>query len=186
MESAVPREILRRGLGIPQENLAVVLSLGGEGIGRTLPFIETFARDVKGASLIVLTGHNKELLSKIENRIRSRSVIAMGYQEDISGIIAAADVMAGKCGTGYAAMAIATEIPLIVTHLGAPNERGNMRHCVENGHGWYCPRPRRFAERVTMLVRDRAGCRETSGRAEAADRRLGAETIAAAIVDCLA
>ncbi|MGA2381662.1 MAG: hypothetical protein ABSG85_20375, partial [Spirochaetia bacterium] len=92
----MPREILRRGLGIPQENLAVVLSLGGEGIGRTLPFIETFARDVKGASLIVLTGHNTELLSKIENRIRSRSVIAMGYQEDISGIIAAADVMAGK------------------------------------------------------------------------------------------
>ena len=45
--SDVPHDVLRRGLGIPRENLTVVLSLGGEGIGRTLPFIEAFARDVK-------------------------------------------------------------------------------------------------------------------------------------------
>jgi len=186
MESAVPREILRRGLGIPEENLAVVLSLGGEGIGRTLPFIETFARDVKGASLIVLTGHNTELLSKIENRIRSRSVIAMGYQDDISGIIAAADLLAGKCGGGYAMMAISTGIPLIVTHIGAPNERENMRYIVENGYGWFCPRPRRFAERVSWMVREQAGCRESGRSPAATDRHNGAETIAAAIVDTLA
>ena len=183
--SDMPRDVLRRGLGIPQDNLVVVLSLGGEGIGHMLPFIEAFACDVKGASLIVLTGRNAKSLSRIQGRIRSDSVIAMGYQEDISGIIAAADVLAGKCGTGYAMMAIATAIPLIVTHLAAPNERANMQHIVENGHGWYCPRPRRFAKRVSALVRDRAGCRDSTGRA-AADRRNGAEDIAAAIVDSLA
>jgi len=183
--SEVPRDVLRRGLGIPQENLVVVLSLGGEGIGRTIPFIEAFARTVKGASLIVLTGRNPDLLRKIQQRIRSDSVIALGYQEDISGVIAVADVLAGKCGTGFAMMAIATGIPLIVTHLGAPNEKGNMRHIVENGHGWYCPRPWRFAERVSMLVRDRTACSDPAG-APAADRRNGAETIAAAIVDALA
>ena len=64
----------------------------------------------------------------------------LGYQEDISGILGAADVLAGKCGTGYAMLSIAKGIPLIVTHIGAPNERENMLHIVENGHGWYCPR----------------------------------------------
>ena len=64
--SDVPRDVLRRGLGIPPENLVVVLSLGGEGIGRTLPFIEAFARDVRGATLVVLTGRNAELLSWIQ------------------------------------------------------------------------------------------------------------------------
>ncbi len=186
VRSDMPRDVLRRGLGVPQENIIVVLSLGGEGIGRMLRFIEAFVRDVKGASLIVLTGRNAEILSKIKGRIRSDSVLAMGYQEDISAIIASADVLAGKCGTGYAMIAITMGIPLIVTHLGAPNERANMRHVVENGHGWYCPRPRRFAERVSMLVRDRVGCRDSKGGPAAADLRNGAEDIAAAIVDALA
>ncbi|MGO9307621.1 MAG: hypothetical protein ACLQDL_01200 [Spirochaetia bacterium] len=184
--SEIPRDVLRRGLAIPQEDLLVVLSLGGEGIGRTLPFIEAFARDVKGASLVVLTGRNSSLLSSIQERIRSDSVIAMGYQEDISGIIAAADVLAGKCGTGYAMMAIATGIPLIVTHLGAPNERANMRHIVENGNGWYCPRPRLFTARVSGLARERAACRDSTGARAAVARRNGAEEIAAAIVETLA
>jgi UDP-N-acetylglucosamine:LPS N-acetylglucosamine transferase len=183
--SEVPRDVLRRGLGIPEDNRVVVLSLGGEGIGRPIPFIEAFARDVKDASLIVLTGHNADLLSKIRQRIRSESVIAMGYQEDISRIVAAADVLAGKCGGSYAMMAIATGIPLIVTHR-APNERGNMHHVVENGHGWYCPRRRRFAERVSALARDRTGGRQPAGAPASARRRNGAKPIPAAIVNCLA
>jgi UDP-N-acetylglucosamine:LPS N-acetylglucosamine transferase len=183
--SSIPRDVLRRGLGIPPENLVAVLSLGGEGIGHTLPFVEAFASEVKGTSLVVLTGRNSELLRTIKERVKSDSVIAMGYQEDISGIIAIAEVLAGKCGTGYAMMAIATGIPLIVTHLGAPNERANMLHIVESGNGWYCPRPRQFAERLSMLARNRAVCRDSSGT-EAADQRNGAEDIAAAIVDALA
>jgi UDP-N-acetylglucosamine:LPS N-acetylglucosamine transferase len=180
----VPRDVLRRGLGIPNDNLAVVLSQGGEGIGRTLPFIEAFTRGVKGATLVVLTARNTELLEEIKQRVRSDSVIAIGYQEDISGIIACADVLAGKCGTGYAMLAMATGVPLIVTHIGAPNERENMMHIVENGHGWYCPRPRQFADQVSLLVRERTGCRE--GAKAPVDRQNGAETIAAAIVDALA
>jgi diacylglycerol O-acyltransferase / wax synthase len=190
MANDVPRDVLRRRLGIPPDSLAVVLSQGGEGIGRTLPFIEAFARDVKGATLVVLTARNTELLHQIKQSVRSDSVIAIGYQEDISGIIASADVLAGKCGTGYAMLAMATGVPLIVTHIGAPNERENMLHIVENGHGWYCPRPREFAEKVSLLVRERAGCREGTaalvGTAAFVDRRNGAETIAAAIVDALA
>jgi UDP-N-acetylglucosamine:LPS N-acetylglucosamine transferase len=180
-----PREIPRRGLGIPEDSLAVVLSLGGEGIGRTIPFIEAFAREVEGATLIVLTGRNTELLERIRRRVKSPTVITLGFQEDLSGIVASADVLAGKCGTGFAMMAMATGIPLIVTHLGAPNEAGNMRHIVKNGHGWYCPRPSLFVRKVTELTRDRGSCR--GGSAPAGPRpRNGAEDIAAAVVEALA
>lgn len=180
-----PREVLRRGLGIPPESLAVVLSLGGEGIGRTIPFIEAFAREAKGATLVVLTGRNTALLDRIRRRVTSPSVIALGYQEDLSGIVASADVLAGKSGTGFAMMAIATGIPLIVTHLGAPNEAGNMRHIVENGHGWYCPRPRMFVRKVAEMAQKRGTCpdREASRCREA---RNGAQDVAAAVVEALA
>ena len=180
-----PREVLRRGLGIPPESLAVVLSLGGEGIGRTIPFIEAFAREAKGATLVVLTGRNTALLDRIRRRVTSPSVIALGYQEDLSGIVASADVLAGKSGTGFAMMAIATGIPLIVTHLGAPNEAGNMRHIVENGHGWYCPRPQMFTRKVAELVKGHSCSTDSPGAAGRVAVQNGAETIAAAIVDAL-
>jgi UDP-N-acetylglucosamine:LPS N-acetylglucosamine transferase len=214
VKSDVPRDVLRRDLGIPEDNLVVVLSLGGEGIGHTLPFIDAFARHTTGASLVVLTGRNSALLRALQQRTgggaksasggaksasggaKSASggaVIALGYQEDISGIIGAADVLAGKCGTGYAMMAMAMGVPLIVTHLGAPNERGNMLYVVENGFGWYCPRPRLFAERVSVIGKDRAASRESAGTPAAQESAPaakapsnGAEIIAEAIVDALA
>ena len=189
--SDVPRDVLRRGLGVPADNLVVVLSLGGEGLGSTMPFIRKFARTVSGASLVVLTGRNTDLLRKVQETFANAgstpvgTVIALGYQEDISGVFAAADVLAGKTGTGYAMMAMAMGVPLIVTHLGAPNERGNMLHIVENGFGWYCPRPGLFTERVSMIARERGTCRDSSNGHRPPEPGNGAEAIAAAIVDAL-
>ncbi len=186
VRNGAPRDVLRRGLGIPPESLAVVLSLGGEGIGRTLPFIQAFAREASGATLLVLTGRNTELLQRIRRRVTCPSVIALGFQEDLSSIVASADVLAGKAGTGFAMMAMATGIPLIITHLGAPNEAGNMRHIVDNGHGWYCPRPRLFVRKVAELARER-GSRQGPGPApRGRGARNGAQDVAAAVVEALA
>jgi UDP-N-acetylglucosamine:LPS N-acetylglucosamine transferase len=184
IRSGVPRDVLRRALGVPAENLVVVLSLGGEGLGGTMPFIQEFARTVTGASLVVLTGRNAELLREVKEKAGS-AVIALGYQEDISGVIGAADVLAGKSGTGYAMMAMAMGVPLIVTHLGAPNERGNMRHIVENGFGWYCPRPGLFTGRVSTIVKERGTCRDSSNGHRPPEAGNGADVIARAIVDAL-
>lgn len=183
VHTSVPRDVLRRGLGIPADSLAVVLSLGGEGIGRTLPFIKAFARRVSGATLIVLTGRNTRLLDLVRRQVRSPAVIPLGYQEDLSPIVGSADVLAGKCGTGFAAMAMTTGIPLIVTHLGAPNEKGNMRFIVEHGHGWFCPRPAAFTRRIQDLVKDRTSCTDRAARTVPGN---GADTLAAAIVEALA
>lgn len=183
----VPRDVLRRGLGVPTDSLTVALSLGGEGIGRTLPFIRAFARSVTGATLIVLTGRNRDLLDKVRRQVKSPSVIALGFQEDLSPIVGAADVLAGKCGTGFAAMAMATGIPLIVTHLGAPNERGNMRFIVQHGHGWYCPHPSAFCRKVTELVQSRRSCAErVSDPCAPRVATDGARAIASLLVESLA
>ncbi len=183
VRTTVPPEVLRRGLGIPAGSLVVVLSLGGEGIGRTLPFIKAFARGVSGATLLVLTGRNADLLEKVRRQVASPAVIPLGYQEDLSPIVGSADVLAGKCGTGFASMAMTTGIPLIVTHLGAPNEKGNMRYIVEHGHGWYCPRPAAFTRRIAELVKDHGACAERSPAGAVAAN--GAEIVAKAVVEAL-
>ena len=71
---------------------------------------------------------------ELEGKFKQDTVIPIGCQEDISGILSAADVLAGKCGTGYAM---------------------------------------------------RASFQDVLARLDLVDRRNGAETIAAAIVDAL-
>ncbi|HUJ76208.1 MAG TPA: hypothetical protein VL359_15195, partial [bacterium] len=185
-----PREILRRGLGIPADHLAVMLSFGGEGIGRSLPFIRAFAREARGATLIALTGRNTRLLEDIRRAVQTPAVIPLGFQEDLSGVVASADVLAGKSGTGYVSLALATGKPLIVTHLGAPNEAGNMRHVVARGRGWHCPSPRTFVQKVNELASEHgkamAGGAPRAGQAGCPRPRNGAEDIARAVVEALA
>jgi len=185
METTVPREELKQRLGIAPERLCVVLSLGGEGIGLSMRFVEGFVRGVEGATLVVLTGRNAPLVAELERRFKGEAVIPLGYQEDISPILSAADVLAGKSGTGYAMLAVMKGIPLIVTHIGAPNEGENMRYIVEHGYGWFCPRPRQFVQRLSLMARDRGSFKDVRARLAAVDTRNGAETMAAAIVDAL-
>jgi diacylglycerol O-acyltransferase len=185
LANGAPREVFKRKLGLPEHDLLVILSLGGEGIGRSLRFVDAFAREVQGATLLVLTGKNDDLLTELKRRFSNPKVVPMGYQEDISGLVAAADVLAGKCGTGYAMMAMKKGIPLIVTHIGAPNERENMRYIVDNGYGWFCPRPRQFVQRVGLLAGDRTSCRDVMERLQEVGPQNGAEAIAAAIVSSL-
>lgn len=185
LANGAPREVFKKRLGVPQDDLVVILSLGGEGIGHSMRFVAAFLRKVDGATLIVLTGRNDNLLGELKKRFSSPKVVPLGYQEDISGIVAAADALAGKCGTGYAMMAMKKGIPLLVTHIGAPNEYENMRFIVDNGYGWFCPRPRQFVERIALMAGDRASCRGVMERLLQVGPQNGAETIAAAIVSYL-
>jgi UDP-N-acetylglucosamine:LPS N-acetylglucosamine transferase len=185
LANGAPREVFKKRLGVAENDLLAILSLGGEGIGHSLRFVEAFARDVKDATLIVLTGRNDDLLAELKRRVSSPKVVPMGYQEDISGIVAAADVLAGKCGTGYAMMAMKKGIPLIVTHIGAPNEKENMHYIVDNGYGWFCPRPRQFVQRIELLAQDRVSCRDVLEKLQHVGPQNGAEAIAAAIVSSL-
>ncbi|HUI72322.1 MAG TPA: glycosyltransferase, partial [Spirochaetia bacterium] len=177
--------VFKKRLGVPEDNLLVILSLGGEGIGHSLRFVDAFIRGVEGATLLVLAGRNEDLLEQLKKRFSSPKVVPVGYQEDISGLVAAADVLAGKSGTGYAMMAMKKGIPLIVTHIGAPNELENMRFIVDNGYGWYCPTPGQFVERVALMVKDRTSWREVMEKLQQVGPQNGAEAIAAAIVSSL-
>jgi len=58
------KEEARRRLGLPADRFTVVLSLGGEGIGLSLGFLNRFVKDINDVTMVVLTGHNNALLSK--------------------------------------------------------------------------------------------------------------------------
>jgi UDP-N-acetylglucosamine:LPS N-acetylglucosamine transferase len=178
----LPPDAVRRQLGIPSDHFVVVMSLGGEGIGRPLPFIQAFARQTCRCTLVVLTGRNEKQLHALRRQVKSPRVRVLGFQEDLGPLVAVANALAGKVGTGYVSLAVARGIPFLVTHIGAPHEMGTMRYVVENGYGWWCERPQAFAAKVAELAgASRSGSPPREGRIPP----NGAEAIAAEIVEAL-
>jgi UDP-N-acetylglucosamine:LPS N-acetylglucosamine transferase len=179
------KEDARRRLGLPADRFTVVLSLGGEGIGLSFKFLNHFAKEVKDATLVVLTGRNTALLSELRARYSGGTICAFGYQDLVGEVLATADVLAGKCGTNYAMLAVKSGRPLIIMHVGAPNEYSNMRILVEAGYGWYCPQPAEFATLINELAHHPQKYAAIFERLSSVSDKNGAETMAESIIEHL-
>ena len=135
----------RRELGLTEDRFTVVFSLGGEGIGKTFPFLDHFYTHGRHAQMLVLTGNNTDLLQSLLRRYPERTshakIVPVGFRSDLRRVFSAADLLTGKCGTGFAVEAIKTHRPLIINSLGAPNEADNRDYLVKRGFGSYTPRP---------------------------------------------
>ena len=182
-DRGIPRAEAKRALGIPEDRLTVVFSMGGDGIGPSMRFLDAFRRSGLPATIVVLAGRSVGLLEQARRREDGKSVIAFGYLQDIGGILAAADLLAGKSGTSFVTMAVKRGIPLIVTRIGAPNERDNVGYLLDRGYGWLCRRPRRFVGLLRRLIAEPELREEAARRLELVDRANGAEAIASAAVE---
>ena len=163
----------------------MVLSLGGEGIGLSLGFLNRFVKDINDVTMVVLTGHNNALLSQIKARDFGEKIHAFGYQDFVGEYIATADVLAGKCGTNYAMLAAKSRRPLIIMRAGAPNEFANMRVLIKGGYAWYCPTPLEFVSAISELAHDPEKYAAALDRLDHVGAGNGAETMAESIIERL-
>ena len=174
-----------RALGLRADRYTVLFSLGGEGIGRVTPYLDHYLAQGGEAQILVMTGRNERLLADLRQRYRPPAegprVLAVGVLPSPRDALAAADVVAGKCGTSFAMEAIAAGRPLLVTQVGAPNEATNSDFMVRHGYAVRTPTPAGFTAAVDRMAAGgpgRAG--DTAHRATGADevaehvcRRLG-------------
>jgi UDP-N-acetylglucosamine:LPS N-acetylglucosamine transferase len=100
-------------------------------------------------------------------------------------LMAASDVLAGKCGASYSMEAVLMAKPFIVTQIGAPSERPNMNYIVDNGFGWYAPTPSRFADLLQQLISDPALHSRVKDSLDQVSRRNGAEDVADTVLSML-
>jgi UDP-N-acetylglucosamine:LPS N-acetylglucosamine transferase len=176
------KEAARLSLGLNANLFTVVFSLGGEGLGRAMDFLQAYYKKGANAQIIVLTGKNRRLFDQIGAELPPRPdrplVKPFAHLPDLITAFQAADILAGKCGTSFAMETVKMYRPLLVCQLGAPNEKKNMEYLVRHGFGWYVPRPAQFVEKI-----ERLGTRSTEWQASQAAFRAvgtdnGAQTIA--------
>jgi len=183
--TAPDRDEARRRLHLDRSAPVVLYGLGGAGIGYAQTFIDACTRAVPDAVLLVATGRNAALRNRLAAQFAGAQVVPMPFRGDMEVLLAAADLVAGKCGTLFTLEVVASRRPFVITEIGAPNERHNRDFVVENRYGWYAPSPRAFASAVR--------CALLGGDLEAAERALanapepaGADEIAVRVAAAVA
>ena len=172
----------KEAIGIQADSFTLLLSVGGEGIGSIGGFISAFLETVSGGTIIIMTGRNQSLFDELSAKFRNGRVLVFGYREDMESVMAAADVLAGKCGASYSMEAILTGTPFIVTHIGAPSERPNMNYIVENGYGWYAPTPSKFTAVLKEILDTPEFYQKSVNSLTRVPRQNGAEEIALHVI----
>jgi 1,2-diacylglycerol 3-beta-galactosyltransferase len=128
---------LRSALGIPVEKTVALVMAGGEGGGKLLPTTMALAKSKMPLHLLVVTGRNTALRTKLEEIAPSlpTPMTVLGYCDNVPELMRASDLLVTKAGPGAIAEASVTEVPVVVYDFVPGQERGNLDYVRTNGIG---------------------------------------------------
>jgi len=128
---------LRKALGLPLDKTIALLMAGGEGGGKLLPTTLALAKSTLPLHLVVVTGRNAALRTKLEElapTLRMPMTI-LGYSNEVPALMRASDLLVTKAGPGTLAEASIAEVPVVVYDFVPGQERGNLDYVRTNGIG---------------------------------------------------
>ncbi len=124
-------------LGLPADKTIALLMAGGEGGGKLLPTTMALAKSKLPLHMVVVTGRNAALRTKLEELAPSlpTPMTILGYSNDVPSLMRAADLLVTKAGPGTLAEASIAEVPVVVYDFVPGQERGNLDYVRTNGIG---------------------------------------------------
>jgi UDP-N-acetylglucosamine:LPS N-acetylglucosamine transferase len=128
---------IRKAMGLPSDKTIALLMAGGEGGGKLLPTTMALAKSSLPLHLIVVTGRNAALRTKLEELAPSLAtpMTILGYSHEVPALMRAADLLVTKAGPGTLAEASIAEVPVVVYDFVPGQERGNLDYVRTNGIG---------------------------------------------------
>lgn len=139
---------LRRELGVSSGKPVILLSGGGEGMGRVYDIAHAIGESGLNAQLVIVTGRNQVLRAELETADWPMPTRVLGFTRDMSDWMAVASILISKSGSNTIAEALVRGLPLILFDYVPGQEEGNPQYVIGAGAGAYCPRP---AEVVSTL-----------------------------------
>ncbi len=131
------KQQIRVQLGLPADQTIALLMAGGEGGGKLLPTTLALAKSKLPLHLVVVTGRNASLRSKLEELAPSLAtpMTVLGYCDNVPELMRSADLLVTKAGPGTIAEASLAEVPVVVYDFIPGQERGNLDYVRTNGIG---------------------------------------------------
>ncbi|MAG13662.1 MAG: hypothetical protein CMN78_03595 [Spirochaetales bacterium] len=182
-------EKVKQKIGIEDRDFTVLMSAGGEGIGRieaTAKIILDVAKERgKEIKVVIITGRNQKLYHDLREEFDEATVKVLGYRDDMHDLMVASDLVVGKCGANYTMETLMSRRPFLISQIGAPNEEYNKDFVVNHGYGWYASRPVELIEIFTKIFTDDGELEEKQRNLGSMPNKSGAEQIADYIIDAV-
>ncbi len=165
-----PPDLLRRRLGLDPACPVILLTGGGEGMGRVYDIAHALGESGLAAQLVVVTGRNHLLRDELAAADWPMPTRILGFIGDMSDWMAAATVLISKAGSNTIAEALVRSLPMILFDYVPGQEEGNPQFVARAGAGAYCPRPAQVVNTLRAWLRDPKYLEELAVNARAMSR----------------
>lgn len=151
----------REELGLSPEQLTILQSAGGEGIGGQLEgFVEAVLEADLDIQYVIACGRNSEL----QNRLKAKAaqyngktkVLPQGFITNMATWITASDLVLGKAGAASTFEPLTLGRPIFHTSYASFNEKTNIDWCLEQGIGKYIPEPKQLVEVLQIYLANKS------------------------------
>jgi processive 1,2-diacylglycerol beta-glucosyltransferase len=139
-------------LGLEPRRFTILVMVGGEGSPHALRNVAELANSRINAQLVVVCGRSDELRRQVEHLRARMPVRALGFVDDVAGLLRSADVLVTKAGGLTLAEAFCCGVPVVIHDVLPGQEAGNLEYVLAKGAVEYAPSPPRLIDVVCELL----------------------------------
>lgn len=153
---AKPANEMRVKYGLAPDVPAVLLSLGGFGVGRVETLLDGLRAITPPVQVLAMCGKNEELKSQLEREPQrdGTRVISVGYTSDMDEYMSAADLIVGKPGGLTTCEALAKGLVFVIANPIPGQEERNSDHLLERGCAIRSNNPATLGYKIGQLIND--------------------------------
>ncbi|HUW42342.1 MAG TPA: glycosyltransferase [Rectinemataceae bacterium] len=134
----------------------LLVSAGGQGIGKVFSFVEAAHRLQLPLNIVTVAGKNQKTKARMEKLAASGKsethLVPLGYVTNMNELIRACDVVVGKSGASTFMEAVFMGKPVIFTEWATYNDWYIVNFALDNDIGWYCPSVISFVGTLRRLL----------------------------------
>lgn len=145
---------IREKLGLAPDIPVVLVMGGGVGFSPLLNVTKAVMEVAHKAQIVVITGQNAKLRSRIERLNKDNSLRIEGFVDNIEEWMRASDVIVTKAGPTTVAEAMVVGVPMILWGAIPYQESPNVKLVVERGAGIWAPNLKMVKEGVSRILKD--------------------------------
>jgi 1,2-diacylglycerol 3-beta-galactosyltransferase len=185
-DDAPDKAALRKKLGLAPDRVTVLVVGGGDGMGNVFPVARTAAQSGLDIQLVIVTGRNDGLKTKLETAPWEVPTHVLGFVDNMPELMHSADLLVTKAGPSTIAEALSCGLPMLITGALRGQEEGNSAWVADTGAAILTQTPQELVAALQDLSRNGNGRLRRMGQRAREAARPDAALQAARLIDRIA
>jgi 1,2-diacylglycerol 3-beta-galactosyltransferase len=177
------RQQICQKLGTDCRKPIILLTGGGEGLGRVYDIAYAVGQSDLDAQLVIITGRNHKLREQLEDVEWALDTKILGFTRDMPDWMAVASVLITKSGSNTLAEALVRGLPMILFERVGGQEQRNPQYIEYSGAGAYCPKPAKIVSTLREWLSNPEQLKSLSDNARQIARPQAAFEVAKIVYD---